>query len=319
MTDYQTAERMALKERAIPLPELAGKSVLDVGCDHGHWCWLAAERGAKQVYGLDRGRKVKGVLTNLALRNQLHANANGLPCGFHQVDLGRQWNYYGDFDVVLMFSMYHHVFNNCRMHEPIWFWLWQHTSEVLLWENPTGYDDPVVKSLGKMPFYDRDQIKEAAERYFEVEEVGPALHVQTREVWRCVPKALTRVRRVGKVRKGVGGASVAFEYAAGRRMDEINRALGILPLPGSLNVDLDHPFDWDRRFYRTLILDATDRKDLVKPWAPRWARFYPVAVNDVDAFVFRFEGDRYGDNFIELIAETRLADVVNGDRIEFVH
>ena len=44
--DYQTLRRMAAKLQAVPLPELRGKRVLDVGCDAGAWCWLAAEQGA---------------------------------------------------------------------------------------------------------------------------------------------------------------------------------------------------------------------------------------------------------------------------------
>jgi len=58
--DYQTPRRMAAKLQAVPLPELRGKRVLDVGCDAGAWCWLAAEQGAADVLGLDRGREVRG-------------------------------------------------------------------------------------------------------------------------------------------------------------------------------------------------------------------------------------------------------------------
>jgi hypothetical protein len=42
-------------------------------------------------------------------------------------------------------------------------------------------------------------------------------------------------------------------------------------------------------------------------WAMRWARFYPVMGN---AFAFRFENESYPDNFVELIAEYLLADVI---------
>jgi SAM-dependent methyltransferase len=316
MTDYQTATRMALKEKAIPLPDLAGKTVLDVGCDHGHWCWLAAERGAKEVFGLDRGRKVNGIITNLAKRNVTIAAERQLPCFFDQIDLGRQWKQYGAFDVVFCFSMYHHVYENCRDHEAIWHWLWRHTYGELLWENPTGIEDPVVRMNVKHR-YVREEILAAAERYFDVELIGPAMHVPTREVWRCKPLPLVPIRRRGTVSSGAGGAAPAFEYAGGRRIEEIERALGVRCVPGSLNVRLDQPFSWDTRYFRTLILDVKDRKaGLDSEWQPRWARFYPVTIGSQDVFVFRFEGENYDEAFVELIADRRLRDIVTA-RIEF--
>lgn len=316
--DYQTPERMALKEKAIPLPDLAGKSVLDVGCDHGHWCWLAAECGASEIFGLDRGRKVNGVIINIAARNALIATERKLPCVFDQIDIGHQWKEYGPFDVVLCFSMYHHVYENCQDHDPIWFWLRLHTAGELLWENPTGIEDAVVR-INVSHRYVRDEIMAAAERYFDVEVIGPALHVPTREVWRCKPKPLVPIRRKGKVRSGVGGATKAFEYAGGRRVDELERTLGICMLPGSLNVSLDYPFDWESRYFRAMILDVKDRKaGLDSEWVPRWARFYPVSAMSKDAFVFRFEGERYDEDFVELIAATRLVDLAQDGRIEFI-
>jgi hypothetical protein len=44
----------------------------------------------------------------------------------------------------------------------------------------------------------------------------------------------------------------------------------------------------------------------------RWARFYPVMGN---AFAFRFEDESYPDNFVELIAEYLLADVIGRQRV----
>ena len=73
LTDYQfydldsdgvpvnIGERMAKKLQAIPLPDMTGKDILDVGCDTGFWSWQAAIRGARSVIGLDRNREVKGV------------------------------------------------------------------------------------------------------------------------------------------------------------------------------------------------------------------------------------------------------------------
>jgi SAM-dependent methyltransferase len=74
--DYQTADRMAKKRRAIPLPELKGKRVLDVGCDYGWWCREASIAGAKYILGIDRGREVRMVqggkaFVDLATRNNV--------------------------------------------------------------------------------------------------------------------------------------------------------------------------------------------------------------------------------------------------------
>jgi hypothetical protein len=44
----------------------------------------------------------------------------------------------------------------------------------------------------------------------------------------------------------------------------------------------------------------------------RWARFYPVVGN---TFAFRFEDESYPDNFVELIAEYWLADVIGRQQV----
>jgi 2-polyprenyl-3-methyl-5-hydroxy-6-metoxy-1,4-benzoquinol methylase len=46
---YQTPQRMSAKLKAIPLPFMLGRRVLDVGCDAGFFSFLAAERGASEV------------------------------------------------------------------------------------------------------------------------------------------------------------------------------------------------------------------------------------------------------------------------------
>lgn len=320
MTDYQTAARMALKEKAIPLPDFDGKSVLDVGCDHGYWCWLAGAAGAVRVVGLDRGREVRGQFVNLAEQNLEMARTRGAAFEFYPIDLGKQWHSYGRFDVVLCFSMYHHVFENCGDHQAIWFWLWRHTAGQLLWENPTGDDDAVVRLNVSKPGYDRAAILRAAETYFEIEHIGPALHMPTREVWRCTPRYICNIWS-GRPTSGGGGATLAFTYADSRRMAEIAAILGEWPYPGTLNLRLDAlilTFDWDRNYFRAQMLDAEDRANLNGPWSPRWARFYPVSVRDVPAHVFRFEGEEYPLNYVELISHFRLRDyaaIGKGDEV----
>lgn len=317
MTDYQTSQRMTLKERAIPLPEMKGKSVLDIGCDHGHWCWLAAVKGAAKIVGLDRGRKVKGEDIDLCTRNDLIAKDKGYPCSFDPIDLGKQWKEYGRFDVVFCFSMYHHVFENCGDHRAIWFWLWRHTAGELLWENPTDDSDSVVRanvSADKRARYAIREILEAAESYFETEFIGPALHVPTRKVYRFKPRPVSNLVLIGKTEDGQGGATKAFNHADGRRIREIEHVLGVRVLPGSLNARLERDFEWDRGYYRAQILDLTNRDgDFDGMWLPRWARFYPVIAGGHPAFAFRFEGERYPANFVELIAETKLRKTVRPD------
>jgi SAM-dependent methyltransferase len=313
--DYQTDKRMALKLQAIPLPDLQDKSVLDVGCDFGFWSFLAADRGASRVLGLDRGRDVKGHgVVDLAEMNRSRAGVR-YPLekvDFRKIDLGKQWREVGCFDVVFLFSLYHHLFANCGNHNAIWFWLWNHTAEMLLWENPVDDSDPVVRANVPdhlRPKYNRAEIFSAAERYFTAEPIGPALHEPTREVWRFIPKEPKEETITGQAQAGAGGAAKAFEYSDGRRSGEIRDILGYQPKAGSLNVWCDRPFDWSKDYYRSQILDVADRRlGLNSKWAPKWARFYPITVNGIQAHVFRFEGEAYNERFVELIAPVKLRD-----------
>jgi 2-polyprenyl-3-methyl-5-hydroxy-6-metoxy-1,4-benzoquinol methylase len=300
--DYQTKKRMDLKLKAIPLPNLKGKTVLDVGCDMRFWCDLATSLGASKVVGVDRGREVKG-----------HGFINMADV---QMDLGKQWHQIGKFDVVFLFSLYHHIYQNCGGdHNAIWFWLWNHLepSGVLVWENPMDDSDVVVQRNVDKRYhqnYNEQEILESASRYFDVEYVGPALHEDTRHVLNLYPKSFSETYQA-TLRDGAGGASKAFQYSDSRRTKEIESALGISPYPGSLNLVLDASFDWDAGYYRSQILDVADRsKGMNSDWAPRWARFYPVSINNEQAYVFRFENEHYPLNFVELIAPNRLRDKV---------
>lgn len=315
--DYQTPERMALKRRAIPLPDLAGKRVLDIGCDHGYWSFLAAELGAASVLGIDRNRDVRGVgPVNLVAQNEAIARADARYriCHFRRLELGRQWHDFSPGDVVLMFSVYHHVFENCGDHASIWYWLHRHCEPgaELLWEGPVDDSDPVVRAnvtFENRARYTREQILAAARDLFEAEPIGPALHVPTREVWRFRRREVATEQLLGTIVAGAGGATAAFEYAGGRRIGEIGYALGWRPYPGSLNVRLDQPFDWNDRHYRAEILDVVQRgRGLEVEWSPRWVRFYPLTIDGVDACAMRFEGERYPPDLLELIAPWRLRD-----------
>ncbi|MEP9389650.1 DUF120 domain-containing protein [Mesorhizobium sp. KR9-304] len=321
--EYQTDRRMALKRQAVPLPTLSGKTVLDVGTDHAYWAFLATDLGASDVLGLDRNRKVQGVETDLIRLNMDEAEKRGAKTRFERINLGREWREFGRFDVILVMSVYHHIYEQCGDHRPIWFWLSRHCKADghIIWEGPVDDSDPVVRanvSEGNRAGYRLDAILESAGVYFEAEHVGPALHEPTRQVWRFRPREVPlHCRCIGEMRTGAGGATAAFLHADGRRCREIFDILGVLPFPGSLNVQLAEPFDWDRGFYRARVLDVAERgKGLGVEWLPRWARFYPVMVDRAPAFVFRFEGERYPSNFVELIAAERLRDRVDGPLVQ---
>ena len=309
--------RMQKKLHALrnTLPEdLTGKSVLDIGCDFGFWSFLAAQRGASSVIGLDRGRKVKGSYVDLPSYN--NERAVGTVCSFEKTNLGREWKYYGKQDVCLLMSLYHHIYHQTESHLPIWYWLYRHTKETLIWENPTEANDSVVKInvAGHLhPKYTKSHILEAASEYFNYKYVGPAEHEPTRSVYIFTPRKLPTPIYSGVVKSGAGGATQAFNYADKRRSKEFEEILGFMPYPGSLNVELETPFDWNKHYFRAKVLDVANRADgMDSHWVPRWARFYPVIVEGKKAFAFRFEGDQYRENFIELIAESRLRDVAEG-------
>lgn len=311
--DYQNRARMEKKLRAVPIPNsLDGLSVLDVGCDHGAFCALAKERGAKRVVGIDRGRPVKGVYTDVVALNR-----KALPqCEFYLMELGRNWDLLGEFDLVLMLNLYHHVYAvTGGDHESIWFWLHKNTSPngELLWENPTSTADGVA--LKDIPAtlhggYNEQAIRAAAERYFDIEVVGPGW-VASRVVWRCKPKNVN-AHSYATVKDGAGGASKAFAYANARRAREIDVALGFYPALGSLNLQATAPFDYDHKYFRVQIGDVTDRKKgLGSEWAPRWCRFYPLDIEGEQAYAMRFEGEKYPLTLVELIAGTHLRTALN--------
>lgn len=309
--------------RAVPLPYMLGKSVLDVGTDMGHWAFLAAQQGAARVVGLDRNRDVRGHgRVDLVALNRERAAFEGRDnITFAEINLGRQWHTFGRFDLVLVLSVYHHIFEQCGDHSSVWFWLYRHCAEggQVLWEGPVSDADPVVRanvSDANRPFYVRDEILTAAQEYFEAEYIGPALHEPTREVWRFKPLLLPKRSIAGVMQGGAGGATKAFEHDSGRRIAEMESILGVRPVPGSLNLQLAEPFAWDRGYVRAQVLDVQDRAaGLNSEWAPRWARFYPLSIDEVPAWAFRFEGERYDQRFVELIAPVNLRDVLTGPRV----
>lgn len=125
----------------------------------------------------------------------------------------------------------------------------------------------------------------------------------------------------GQVRVGAGGASKAFRHANDRRRHEVAALIGCVPVPGSLNVHLSEPFDWDAPAITGHVLDVQKRgHGLDVPWVPEPVRLYPVLVDGCEAWAFRFEKDatRYPAHFIELVAPVRLRDHV-GEWVRVEH
>ena len=125
----------------------------------------------------------------------------------------------------------------------------------------------------------------------------------------------------GRVETGAGGATAAFQYADGRRCREVEAIIGVRPYPGSLNVRLTAPFAWGGPHYEGTVLDVVARgRGLDVEWKPRTVRLYPVAVECapgvvVEAWAFRFDGERYRDDFVELVAGVRLRDYLKGEEV----
>jgi SAM-dependent methyltransferase len=81
--------------------DLKGKSVLVLGCNNGHDCFMAGERGATRILGVDFDK----LLLNYALRV---ATCYGYPTDFIHHDLRNPLDV-GRFDTVLCFSVYDSV------------------------------------------------------------------------------------------------------------------------------------------------------------------------------------------------------------------
>lgn len=331
MSDYQVfdlvedgltnvGERMQKKMHAIPMPDLTGKSVLDIGCDFGFWCWFAILNGASSVTGLDRNRTVRNVgFVDLIESNRDRAKLHGWQdkSSFHRLEMGSQYRDIGRHDVAFCFSMYHHAYACAGGdHAPLWFWMRRQLKPggTLLWENPVDSRDPVVQANVPSEYhedYNIDSILFAASKYFTFEKIGPALHEPYREVYKFTANPGYRAQVVSFYEPGSSGAKKAFEYADGRRMKEIEHIVGVKTYPGSLNVRTLVGFPWDENYFRAQMMDVADRhKGLESEWVSRWARFYPLKAKGEQAWAFRFEDEEYAENFVEIVSERRI-DVDN--------
>lgn len=83
--------------RLLPPLDLAGRSLLDVGCNSGMYCFEAARRGASRVVGIDVDRRRLDQARTLAA-------ILGLDVELHQMDLAAA-PALGRFDVVFCFAV----------------------------------------------------------------------------------------------------------------------------------------------------------------------------------------------------------------------
>jgi SAM-dependent methyltransferase len=308
--------RMQQKLDAVGLPDdLDGVRVLDVGCDMGFWSLLCHERGAEKIVGLDRGRHVGGQYVDLAEWN----SRNFPECEFHNVDLGEQWHDFGHFDLALMMSMYHHIYAHTGNHETIWYWLRRQlvVGGKVLWEGPFDLLDPVPDRHIPEEFksgYNPDAIFGAASKWFDVQYIGPALHEENRHVFYLTAKPIRWTLLEGTAIAGAGGATRAWMYEDERRINEFEHKFGMRCIPGSLNVKLDRVAPWEPGWLKVDLLDVADRaKGLGGEWYPRRLAVKPCQVNNAPAYAFRFQGEKYGWDFVELVSKFRLRDFIGPD------
>ena len=317
-------ERIAKKLIALEpiFPNFSQRRVLDIGCDFGFWSFLAATRGASVVV-LDRSRPVRDIgRVNIPLLNNQTAKINSLNAMFIDYEAGSQWWDFQQFDIVFCMSVYHHIFNICKNHETIWYWLSRVCKGELIWENPLESDDTVVKiniSLELQKIYNESNIRKAALKYFSIDYEGPAIHETTRTVWRLTPKVSLVKKYVGQAVPGAGGATKAFMHAGNRRLTALSNILGKPIYPGTLNIILQEDFDWNNNFFRAILSDVINRSSgLQSEWGNKWVRLYPLLINGMYGWGMRFEQESYPNNFMEIIASTKLRDHIENVNAIFI-
>src|SRR5258705_4615072 len=94
------ADRSATADAIFPA-DLRGKSVLDVGCKYGFFCFEAARRGAARVVGLD-------VDPDSVRKARLLASCVASPVEFELAGIERE-SLAGEFDYVLCLNVLHHL------------------------------------------------------------------------------------------------------------------------------------------------------------------------------------------------------------------
>lgn len=133
------------------------------------------------------------------------------------------------------------------------------------------------------------------------------------------------MKYIGTVLAGGGfgnGASAKFEYKDGHRKKEVRDIIGVLPFGGTVNTQLDKPFDFlhhkrERGFLlrikgfiggHTSKFNPQTRNFLnykfPQDYEPQSCSFYKCKMNgSVDVWILRFDIDMYPKTFVEVISE----------------
>ncbi len=155
--------------------DFTGKSLLDIGCHLGYYCFEATQRGAVRTVGIDRGRKVES-LSNLAELNNRAAKQWDVykNCEFYDTNIGKSWDTYGKFDIILCFSVYHHIYAQALSHDKIFKWFNEHLNDggYIAWEGPINDRENSIPKIhipkSHIGHYNEKELFCAARKYFPV-------------------------------------------------------------------------------------------------------------------------------------------------------
>lgn len=155
--------------------DLSGERVLDVGCNHGFFSILAAERGAKSVVAVDTSAKALGAAgqylrqTKRAISSRVHL-VTSIP--------------YQKFDLILALGVIHHLFRGNRSHSLT---AWEFADVLdfagrMVMEVP-GDNDSATRAMFPDGEWVEGDLRYAMEQWFSIEDIGPTEHVQGRRLW----------------------------------------------------------------------------------------------------------------------------------------
>jgi SAM-dependent methyltransferase len=173
--------------------DLTGKSVIDVGCHLGYWCFEAASRGAVRTLGFDSSADLPDGWSYIDLDRMV---ADAWPryrrCRFEELALGSEESLATRFepaDLVFCCDVYHHCYRFTPDHDRLFAWLAAHVAGggTMIWQNPIELDPWARETIPQAAHagYTEGAILAAARRHFrEVELRGPSLHARSRILYR---------------------------------------------------------------------------------------------------------------------------------------